>query len=197
MKYTDDYADNKEDQQFIDNERLRHIVERNKVLYGDKIMGDEADRLIEKQIYSWSPLADERTATAAHKKPYKLTGVITNSMLENDKLQNVRLHNSNASIIICSVKRPMKIGTVVTVDDVWNAEPLATGVVDTTVLYEGFNDDTHSNEHPSAVVTTDVTCSYCQQTGLHWSGKKGVSLCLRDSNGFKHDCGRSKVTINL
>lgn len=165
----------------------------------EEAMGEEADRLIDNQLHGHMPKTVKTKSGYSRSEDRRVGKVASNTWtnVDGSLLCNVRLLCSgDGAVYVCSVKENLSIGTVVIVDSGWYASELRFNT-DTTVFYEGFNDDTHSNEHPSAVVTTDVTCSYCQQTGLHWSGKKGVSLCLRDSNGFKHDCGRSKVTINL
>ncbi len=156
-------------------------------------MGEEADRLIDNQLHNW------KTKAGYIRNRAKLAGVVVSDSrigADGRLLCRVRL-SSDDIIFTCSITERLSIGTAVIIDENWRASELRFST-DTAVFYEGFNDvDAHSNEHPSTVVTTDTTCSYCQQTGLHWSGKKGVNLCLRDANGFKHDCGQSKVTINL
>lgn len=173
-------------------------------------MGEEADRLIEQAMYY------SVEGTLAGRSKYRgvapasavTKGVVVKKDIGRHALWIVRMvpiGGVSESLYYCKAGGSLKVGEAVYVDSDYVAYPCSTinhpdcptNHADERLdaLFERLDEE--SNEHPLTQTTTTVTCSYCQAKGLHWSGKKGVNLHLRDEHGFVHDCGRSKVTINL
>ncbi|MNJ07201.1 hypothetical protein D3C81_365170 [compost metagenome] len=170
-------------------------------------MGDEADRLIDRMQFPHY-INHRRSSDNA----------TVGSVVDDTSPMKPSVHFEGLGVYCCLAAEPVSVGQLVAMrsdgkvigapDGAVRSDGKVTrasaGVsigqlhfnINTDIFYEGF-DEADGNQHPSTLVKTNITCSYCQAKGLHWSGKKGVNLKLRDENGFVHDCGRSKVTISL